>query len=303
MRKNIHIVILSILFSIVLWVSITLSNDYYITYNFPLTLVDFPAGYASGVEIPKEISVKLKGKGWKLFGFNIGSRSYYRVSVGSGSGYKALNLATYMGENPWLSSDVEILNIQPKTININLEKTITKKLEIIPQLKLDFKSGYGLATSIKLLVDSVEVIGPKSVMNTLNSIPTKDIVLSSLDKVTQIEASLIDIEGVSYSVNRTIINLDVQKIVEKSIKDLNVAVLNVPSNRELVLLPNIITISVRGGIDVLGKLDRSQFIATVDYKEIVNDTLGSIIPNILLPDNTTLLFTQPERIQFVIKKY
>ena len=197
MRKNIHIVILSILFSIVLWVSITLSNEYYTTYNFPLTLIDFPKGYASGVDIPKEISVKLKGKGWKLFGFNIGSLSNYRVSVGSGSGYKVLNLATYMGENPWLSSDVEVLSIIPKSININLERTITKKLEIVPQLKLDFKPGYGLATEIKLVNDSTEVTGPRSVMSTLNSIPTSDIILSSLDGFTQVEANLLEIEGVT----------------------------------------------------------------------------------------------------------
>lgn len=303
MRKNLHIIILSILFSIVLWVSITLSNEYYITYNFPLTLVDFPEGYSSGVEIPKEISVKLKAKGWKLFSMNIGSRSNFNVSVGDGKGYKTLNLSSYMVENSWLSSDVEVLSIIPKSININLEKTITKKLEIVPQLKLDFKPGYGLATGIKLVTDTVEVTGPRSVMNTLNSIPTQDIQLSSLDNFTQVEANLIEIEGVSYSIGRTIINLDVQKIVEKSFNDLDVEALNVPSNRELVLLPNKITISVRGGIDVLGKLGKFQFKATVNYREIVRDTLGSVVPNILLPENTTLLFTQPERIQFIIKKY
>jgi len=303
MRKNIHIIILSLLFSIVLWVSITLSNDYYTTYNFSLKLVDFPKGYSSGVEIPKDVSVRLKGQGWKLFTLNLGSRSDYKVSVGKGRGKKVLNLTTFLGENQWLSSDVEVINIQPKTININVERTRTKKLKIIPQIKLSFKQGYGLATKIKISPDTVKVTGPRSVMRKLNSILTNEFVLNEIDQSIQTNIKLMDIQGVTYSPNKIKITLDVQKIVEKNIKELSVEVLNVPKNREVVLLPNKITISVRGGIDVLGKLTNDQFKASVNYRDIIYDTLGSIQPKIILPENTTLLFTQPERVQYVIKKY
>jgi len=283
--------------------SITLSNDYYTTYNFPLKLIDFQKGYSSGVEIPKDISVKLKGQGWKLFTLNLGSRSNYNVSVGKGRGKKVLNLATFLGENQWLSSDVEVINIQPKSISIKVERTRKKKLKVIPQLKLDFKPGYGLATNIKISPDTVKVTGPRSVMRKLNSIPTDEIVLNNLDQPTQKEIDLKYIQGVSYSTRKIIVTLDVQKIVEKNIEDLSVEVLHVPKNKEVVLLPNKITISVRGGIDVLGKLTNNQFKASVNYRDIKRDTLGSILPNIVLPENTTLLFTKPERLQYVIKKY
>ncbi len=303
MRKNIHIIILSLLFSIVLWVSITLSNDYYTTYNFPLTLVNFPDGYSSGVKVPKEVSVKLKGQGWKLFKLNLGSRSNYKVSVGKGRGKKVLNLSTFMGENQWLSSDVEVINIQPKSITINVERTTTKKLVVVPIVKLGFKPGYGLATSIKISPDSVEVTGPRSVMHRLNSIPTNEFVLNDLDESTEKEIRLMDIQGVSYSKDKIKLSLDVQKIVEKNIENLSVEVTGVPKNREVVLLPNKINLSIRGGIDVLGKLSNDQFKASVSYRVIIRDTSGSVSPKIILPENTTLLYTQPERIQYVIKKY
>jgi len=303
MRKNFVIIILSLLFSIVLWVSITMSNDYYTTYNFPLKLIDFPKGYSSGVKIPKQISVKLKGQGWKLFTLNLGSRSTYKVSVGKGRGKKVLNLSMYLGENQWLSSDVEVINIQPKTININVERTREKKLKIIPRIKLSFKQGYGLATEIHISPDTVEVTGPKSVMRKLKSVSTEEIVLNDLDKSVRKEINLVDIEGVEYSTKKIILNLDIQKIVEKNIEDLQISVINVPKNREVVLLPNKITLSVRGGIDVLGKLSNDKFKVTVNYRDIIRDTLGSVLPKIILPKDTYLLFTQPERIQYVIKKY
>jgi len=303
MRKNLHIIILSLLFSIVLWMSITLSNDYYTTYNFPLKLVDFPKGYSSGVEIPKEVSAKLKGQGWKLFALNLGSRYDYNVSVGKGRGKKVLNLSTFLGENAWLSSDVEVINIQPKTVRINIERTRTKKLKVIPQINLDFKPGYGLATEIKIFPDTVEVTGPRSVMRKLNSIPTKEIILKDLDKVTQKEISFIYLQGVTYSNDKIKLKIDVQKIVEKNIENLSVEVLNVPKKREVVLLPNKISLSVRGGIKVLGRLTNDKFKASVNYRDIIRDTLGSVQPKIVLPENTTLLFSIPERVQYIIKKY
>ncbi|MCH7973932.1 MAG: hypothetical protein IH949_08610, partial [Bacteroidetes bacterium] len=161
MRKNIHIIILSLLFSIVLWVSITMLNDYYTTYNFPLKLVDFPKGYSSGVEIPKDISVKLKGKGWKLYTLNLRARSAYKVSVGKGRGKKVLNLSTFLGENQWLSSDVEVINIQPNTISINVERTRTKKLKIIPinSEEVKFFTAFNKKTKgIKMELESIAVV-------------------------------------------------------------------------------------------------------------------------------------------------
>ncbi|MCH7826446.1 MAG: hypothetical protein IIB83_01200 [Bacteroidetes bacterium] len=303
MRKNIHIIILSLLFSIVLWVSITMLNDYYTTYNFPLKLVDFPKGYSSAVEIPKDISVKLKGQGWKLFTLNLGVLSVYKVSVGKGRGKKVLNLATFLGENQWLSSVVEVINVQPNTISINVERTRTKKLKVIPQIRLDFKQGYGLAAKLKISPDTIKVTGPRSTMRKLKSILTNEIMLNELDKSIQKEITLMDIQGVTYSPDKINITLDVQKIVEMNIDEIIVEVLNVPRNREVVLLPNKITCSVRGGIDVIGKLTNDQFKATVNYRDIIYDTSGSIQPKIILPENTTLLFTQPERVQYVIKRY
>ena len=61
MKKNLHIIILSVIFSAILWISISLSNDYYATVNVPLKLINFPTGYSTASSLPEDISVKLKG--------------------------------------------------------------------------------------------------------------------------------------------------------------------------------------------------------------------------------------------------
>ena len=125
MKKNLHIIVISVIFSIILWVSISLSNDYYATFQIPIKLVDFPNGFATGTPLPEDISVKLKGKGWKLITAELGSESDYIIPVGKKVGKRTINLYNYLVENQWLSSDVEVINILPDTLSFFVEKNRT----------------------------------------------------------------------------------------------------------------------------------------------------------------------------------
>ena len=73
--------------------------------------------------------------------------------------------------------------------------------------------------------------------------------------------------------------------------------------RNIVILPNKITIGVKGGIEFLGKVTPDQFKVSVNYRNIVLDTLGSVMPDIQMPPNLSLIYVKPERLRYIIKKY
>jgi YbbR domain-containing protein len=303
MKKNLHVIIISFIFSVILWVSISLSNDYYATIEVPVKLTDFPSGYSTGSNIPDQVSVKLKGKGWKLIAVNLGSESNFQVPVREETGKRTVNLYNYLVDNQWLSSDIEVINIAPDTISFYVEKIISKKLPITANLNLHFKSGYGIATPIIISPDSTEVYGPESYLEKMKEVPTADVEFDNLDDKVNKIVSLKNIQGMNYSQDNVIINLDVQKIVDKNFDNVFVKPNDVPSDRQVILLPNRITVGVRGGIDILGKLDTSEFKAEVSYRQVVLDTLGSVLPKVEVPQNTSLLYTKPERLRYIIKKY
>ncbi len=303
MKKNIHIIILSFLFSFILWISISLSNDYYATVKIPVKVTDFHPGYATSTPIPKDISVKLKGKGWKLITVNLGSESDYLIPAGSDSGWKNVNLYNYLAENQWLSSDVEVIDIAPDTLSFFVEREISKKVKIQPEVELNFKPGYGLASSIKISPESTIVFGPISTVENLSSIPLESFEFNDLDQKTIEQVPLKEIPGLSYSHTKTQVQLDVQKIVDKSFDNIPVSILDVPRDRDVVLLPNKISIGLRGGIDILAKVTDDSLNAQVFYKDVVLDTLGSVAPQVKIPSNVKLLFIKPERLRYVIKKF
>jgi len=302
MKKNLHIVLLSVIFSIILWISISLSNDYYATVNVPVKLVNFPMGYSTASDIPDFISVKLKGKGWKLLGVNLSSKSDYTISV-EDSGKINVNLYNFLGENQWLASDIEVIDMTPDTLSFYVEKDFMRKVAIVPDLDLVYKPGYGLASPIIIVPDSTTLYGPKSVVRNLTFVYTKRQSFEKLDDQTTGQVPLEDLPGVIYKDREVQVNLDVQKIVDKNFDGIDVTIVDQPIDRDVVLLPNKISVGVRAGINILGKMNRDKIKAYVNYRDIVLDTLGSISPKVELPENTVLEYTKPERLRYIIKKF
>ena len=303
MKKKIPIIIVAVIFSIIVWGTISLSGEYYSNVEVPLKIVDIPDGYTVGSKLPKNVLLKLKGEGWKLFSVNIGKDISFNVSVKQGTGTKELNLADHIADNRWILSDLEVIDIVPPEITCTIEKKIKKKFPVSADLDLGFKPGYALATPVNLDPDSVVVEGPGSVLNSIKAVKTQEVKLLSLDKKTVKSIGFADLPGSVFDTKFVSITLNVQRIVDRQFNDINIEVLDVPPDRDVILLPNKVDCSIRGGIDILGKLDKSKFRAFVYYGDIVLDTLGSIVPQVELPDNTSLMYIKPEHIRYIIKKY
>jgi hypothetical protein len=302
-NKKIKIFFVSVLFSIVLWISISLSNEYFTTIAIPVKVVNFPRGYTNNSGMAKNISIKLKGEGWKLISVNLGTKTDYTVSAGQDSGRKTVNLYNYLAENQWLSSDIEVIDISPDTLSFLVEKISDRKVKIIPDLNLNFKPGYGLASSIKIKPDSIIVHGPKSYIENLNTIQTEEIKFSEMDSKVIHQVFLKEIDGMVYDVKTVSVEIDVQKIVDKNFFDIPVSVLDMPEDRDVVLIPKKIGIGLRGGIEILSKVTNENISAYLYYRDVVLDTIGSVVPKIELPADNALLYTKPERLRYIIKKY
>ena len=303
MKKNLHIIIISFLFSVILWISISLSNDYYSTFRVPLKLVDFQQGLTSGSKIPKSLQIKVKGKGWKLIAEKIGAEPAFTVTANGDTGKRFINLYNYLSENQWLSSDLEVIDINPDTLALSIEKITSKKFKVVPDIDLSFRTGYGIASPITVVPDSVIAYGALSELKKMNSVKTKKISLSNLNDKIEIRVDLKNIQGMTYSDKNTLVTIDVQRIVDRNIDNVLVKVTGVPKDREVVLLPNKITIAVKGGIDILGRLTSDQFRAYVNYRDVVFDTLGGIVPKVESPDNVSIKYIKPEQLRYVIKKF
>jgi YbbR domain-containing protein len=271
--------------------------------DFIIKVIDQPTGYSSGIINPDKISIKLKAKGWQLITMALGSQTEYIVSANKDSGIISLDPFNEINENNWLSAGVSITEIIPRQISFKVEKNKFKRLKVEAETDLSFSNEYGLATPIRIYPDSVLVAGPSSVLDNITSIKTKVVKLSSLDSKIKIITELEEPKGFELEQNKAELTIDVQRIVEKTFENIKIQINGMPNDRDVVLIPNTINCGLRGGINILGKINHNEISASIEYGQIVYDTLGSVQPNIVIPKNTQLLFTKPVRLNYIIKKF
>lgn len=303
MKNKINIIVFSVFFSILIWGSVTLSDDFFTSMNFDIKVVNQPTGYTCGIINPESITVKLKAKGWQLLSLNLGSKSEYLISAGNDSGLIKVDPVNEIDENTWLNAGYSITEVTPRQITFSVERVKFKKLKVEALTDLTFSDEYGLATPVRIFPDSILVAGPSTVLDNTNTLKTKMVTLSSLDSKVKIITELDEPTGFKLEQNNAELTFDVQRIVEKSFENIKVDIEGVPKDRDVVLIPNTITCSLRGGINILGKIHSEEIKATIDYREIVYDTLGSVQPKIQLPKNTSLVFIKPLRLNYIIKTF
>ena len=293
----------SVIFSILIWGSITLSEQYFSYKEFNIKVINQPSGYTCSIINPPNVSVKIKGQGWQILSLIVGSKSDYFVSADNDSGNIKLDPINEVNENTWIGSRFNVVEITPKIVSFYVEKMKLKKLKVEPNTDLTFSDGYGLASEIIIYPDSIIVAGPLTILEKKSSIKTDLVSLSSLDSKMKIIADIEDIQGIQTEINKVELTFDIQRIVEKSFKDIKVEITDIPDDRDIVLIPNTIECSLRGGINILGKITPAQISASVKYSDIVYDTLGSIQPKVNVLENTQLVFIKPSKLSYVIKKF
>jgi YbbR domain-containing protein len=303
MKRNIITISLIISFSVLLWVFVSFSGEFSITLNLPVQVVEVPTEHSISSVSASSVSISLKGQGWQLAQHTMGRDPKFFIPSPKVVGEKEISARNVLGLNSWLSTSLQLAEISPEKIKVKVEKTISKKVAIIPVVALSFKSGYGLVSSVKIEPDSVEITGPESIVNEINIINSKSKAISNLENSESFTLELDKRKFVNISTEECTVSFDVQKIVDKTFDDLSVETRNIPSRYELMLSPQKVSVVLRGGISQLSKMKNEDLKASVLFEQAINDTVGSIEPIIDFPEFTSIVDVKPNRLEYIIKKY
>ncbi|MBK7446937.1 MAG: hypothetical protein IPJ45_13145 [Ignavibacteria bacterium] len=78
-------------------------------------------------------------------------------------------------------------------------------------------------------------------------------------------------------------------------------IINIPEDKEVLLIPPKVSLSVRGGVEQLSQISMSDINVNVEFNLIESDTLGFIIPEVNIPEELNLLKIEPQKLQYIIK--
>lgn len=296
-------IILSVLFSILLWVFISLSGEYFYKIKAKVVLTDLPKGFDVADISDREIEISIRGKGFDLVALALKQDLQFSVSLKTSADNQRIQLKNMIDKNTWLSSAFIVDEINPSSIRYNIDRIYSKKVKVVSDAQLNFKSGYNLISDIVINPDTIEIQGAKSFIERITEIKTERKIFNDLEGIVSEKITLIKPEGIRSQIDFVNIEFEAQQIVDKSFYNIPVDIINVPADKDLQLFPGRIEVVLRGGILQLGKIKNENINVYITYEQALNDAAGSLLPIVEIPERTTLIRTTPERIEYIIKKY
>ena len=303
-NKNLHIVVFSTLFAVLLWISVNMGYEYQTVISVPLILENVRANRGLARPVPMSVNVKVRATGWQLIGMSFVPNVHYVLDVGDISSRYNFATAKDAMERLKLPQGIRTIEIKPETVAVVLDEKIRKSVPVEPVVRMSVREGYGVVGDIRTMPESVTITGARSLVERIDDWPTNPLEFSNLKNGVNTRVAVSDTLSFGITPFPTFISLhiDVQPTAEKSFKGIPVEVNKVPRNRLVVLIPPKIDIIIRGGIEQVATAEQKDFSAYIDYKSILLDTTGSIQPIVTTPRNIKVVMQMPERLQYVVRK-
>jgi len=303
MKKTIIPISFIIILSIILWGSVSLSGDFVSSITIPIQITNTPDNYTLGNITHKEVTIRLKGKGWELARVGLAGGEDFLVSANKKIGKIRANLRNHVEINPWLTSSFQILDISPAIVEYEIDKMITKKVNIKHNGLIEFRSGFGFASAIELTPNEVEISGPASLLQNIDTVKTDSLKLNNIAEDVNVDIKLAHIDHATFNQNVFKLSFTVQKIVDKSFDELPVEIRNVPSTKGLSLFPSKVNVVLRGGINILGRITNDSIKVYIDFWSVMRSEDDVVEPIIEIPSYTTIVDVRPKKLEYVIKQY
>lgn len=309
--RNILSYTICVIIAAILWFLNALNKEYTSEISYPVRYTDLPKGKYLVSELPSDITLEVKAKGFTLVGYRI-STSFLPINldINSYSNYMlekdnileyTLKLSTIKDRiNNQLNSDIKLLNIKPEEIYFKFSHAVTKMIPVKPIVDYSLKKQYILKDEITAVPDSILVSGPASMMDTLSYIPTE---IWKAGEISKNLSRTIDLDfppNFSAEEKSVKINIELERFTEAK-RNIPISVWNLPDSLNIKLFPNTVDISYEIGLSRYDKVTDKDFEFIVNYSQTPN---SSYLPVeiVKIPSFIKNLSYTPQKVEYILEK-
>ena len=274
--------LISILFSTI--VKLTKVHTKSISYKINLT--DIPDDKIITNQSVDSIKITVSSFGFDFVKYylsdqaiNISSKDIFDNS----KSYVITQSNSYSQIDNFITPKFELISINIDSLFFNYDRLKTKNVPVVLNSSINFSQGFDYFENFTIIPDSISVIGPELVLESINTITTKKLILDNL-KSSINENLLLDIQytNLKYSNKSVMLFIDVEKSTE-SILDIPVSIINVPKDIKLNYYPKMIKISFTVSLDNYQKYSSKDFKIICDFNQISLD--GKLTPEVINQPN------------------
>ncbi|NIJ46144.1 BMFP domain-containing protein YqiC [Wenyingzhuangia heitensis] len=268
-KRRDSVFLLFVLGTFIFWFLNKLSNTYTQVVSYTIEYVDLPNQFVFQEKPQENLSFRIESDGFYFFS-NAFKRNQIQISLAA---IKKRDQYAYYLPNAELKKQVRsvikekinLLDVIEDTVEVKLGKKSFKKVPVVPNISINYHSGYNSFSGIKLIPDSIIVSGPEMQLAKVSKIKlaafTKKDVITSIDE--KIEIIKPEIQKIEFNKEQVELKIEVEKITEKTLM-VAVQIINAPSD-DVVLYPKKVKVTCQVRLSQFNVVKANDFTVICDY--------------------------------------
>ncbi len=312
-RKNVAIFGFFLLLSALFWYLNALSKDMTLHVDYPVRYINFPGDMALLNELPEMLDLQLEGPGYSLLQIRFKANkpplvidiSSVNKSVTESRGKYSFYVLTYT----WggmiarqMRSDFSVSSINPDTIFFEFDQISHKVVEVVPDVEVSTMRQFMVYGKITCNPDSIEITGPKIIVDTIESVKTKNQKFQQLNQSYTGNIQLESIKKITLSEKKVEITIPVEQYTE-AVFTIPVTVIGEPDSVRVRVFPDKINLQCIVTLSDYSKLREASIEAVVDMTKV--DPGSASMINVELrnvPDYAGGLKYNPGQVEYILEK-
>ncbi|MDX2000910.1 MAG: hypothetical protein SFW35_00630 [Chitinophagales bacterium] len=228
-----------------LWLMVRLSGVYSGTVTAHLRYINMPDNKVMVKGLDTKLKLYVETTGFKLllakFGF---SRTVLDIDYDDyryTSYVLTEDLKKKFADN--LPNEIKLKDIKPDTLFLYFDERVTKTVPIRLLWDIAFQKQYGMKDSIIISPDSVKLTGPKSLLDTIHSWPTKKLKMKDVksDMDGQIDLAKGP-EVIDLNAKKVNYHAAIEEYTEQTV-EVEVRLTNLPNNMDITTYPKKVAVT------------------------------------------------------------
>ena len=275
-EKRLNVFVLFLFLSFLISLLVKLSNNSTQTLNFELSPTELKSNEVIISEVPKSINVTISGRGFELLKYYI-EKPVIEVDF---SQLRKNNTQYVWSESEQLDkiinyfdSKIVVKSINPDTVVFPFDSQFIKKVPVVVIVNPTFAVGFDLIDDFRSSPDSITVIGPESILKTINSVQTKKIELNEINSSVDIPVELNispSLSQLNLSHQSVSVVANVGKFTE-GIVNVPVTIVNVPEDLIINFFPKEISVVFYSSLEAYASIDGTDFTVECDFNLLTAD--------------------------------
>lgn len=315
-RSPIHHKLITFLFFVLVstafWFVRSLGQQYETNVTYPVKYTDFPENKVLIGDIPQKLILRVRASGFSILKcrlnlniiplrFNV--NSYAMNNIGQDT-YVVItgNIRDMLSEE---LDQIKILNISPDTLFFRLTDIVTKKVPVMPALKMHerfYQKQFTRNGTILMSPDSITVSGPDNVVNATHFIFTQPIYFTNLTDTVTTYCKLEPVKSLTYSVQKVKVIIPVDRFTEVE-NNLPVQTVNVPDSLTMIAIPGQVKVTYHICLSNYQQMLHNPLLPRINYKDISQLHSGRL--TVFLADTPSVISNvrfNPHEIEFLITR-